>query len=143
MYVCCVERGTGVVWADGWKQGTCKRHKGFTGDGAGAENLWLGISMLLNVRCVRADLRDGHGVLLVCWEQGRLWPWLWRCPSTLFWLGVVSLALIGWNSSQVWWGGERQGTDTLCSPPYFSSAATEEKLQGTVLKIQTCKRQSA
>lgn len=134
----------GVVWADGWKQETCKRHKGFTGDGAGAESLRLGISVLLNVRCVRADLRDGHGVLLVSWEQGRLWPWLWRCPSTLFWLGVVSLALIGWNSSRGWGGGgERQGMDTLCSPPYFSSAATEEKLQATVLKIQTRKRQSA
>lgn len=107
MCVCCLERGMGVVWADGWKQETCKRHKGFTGDGAGAESLRLGISVLLNVRCVRADLRDGHGVLLVSWEQGRLWPWLWRCPSTLFWLGVVSLALIGWNSSRGWGGGVR------------------------------------
>lgn len=47
--MCCLEGGAGVVWADGWKQDTCKRHKCFTGIGAEAANLWLGISVLLSV----------------------------------------------------------------------------------------------
>lgn len=34
---------------DGWKQDTHKKHKGFTGLGAGAAHPWLGISVLLNL----------------------------------------------------------------------------------------------
>ena len=121
MCVCCLDGGAGAVWFDGWNQDTCKRHKGFTGFGVGAGNLWLGISVLLNVQCVCADLRDGHGVLLMSWEQAGLWPWLWHCPCTLFWLGTLTLALIGWSCcrwSRRWGGsGERQGADTLCIPP--------------------------
>lgn len=58
--VCGGREGNGVCW----KQDTCKRHKGFTEIGVGAANLWLVISMLLNVQCVCIDLKDGHSVLL-------------------------------------------------------------------------------
>jgi len=47
---------------------------GVRGVGAGASNMWLGITVLSNVRCV--DLRDGHVVLLMTSGQGRPWPWL-------------------------------------------------------------------
>lgn len=68
----------------GWKRDTCKRHKGFTGVGAGAANLWLGISVLLNVQCVCADLKGGHSVLLMPWEEGRLWPCSGIVPPLCF-----------------------------------------------------------
>lgn len=43
-----------------------------------------------------------------CWPgEGRLWPWLWHCSSTLFWLHMVTLALIGWSCC--WWSSSQGG----------------------------------